>query len=62
LFPVHSSKFKLANHAWDEPLKRVTELNANSKNPLPLITPQIGELVELKNEQQEFQQWWAAIK
>lgn len=62
LFPVHSSKFKLANHAWDEPLKRVTELNFNSEKPLPLITPKIGELVQLKNEEQEFQQWWAAIK
>jgi L-ascorbate metabolism protein UlaG (beta-lactamase superfamily) len=61
-FPVHSSKFKLANHAWDEPLKRVTELNASSENPLPLITPKIGELVELKNEKQKFQQWWTAIK
>ncbi len=62
LFPVHSSKFKLANHAWDDPLKRVTELNSASENPLPLITPMIGELVELKNEKQEFQQWWTAIK
>jgi L-ascorbate metabolism protein UlaG (beta-lactamase superfamily) len=62
LFPVHSSKFKLANHAWDEPLKRVTELNSISENLLPLITPKIGELVELKNEKQEFKHWWTAIK
>jgi L-ascorbate metabolism protein UlaG (beta-lactamase superfamily) len=62
LFPVHSSKFKLANHAWDEPLKSITELNSASENPLPLITPKIGELVELKNEKQEFQQWWEAIE
>lgn len=62
LFPVHSSKFPLANHAWDEPLKRVTELNSASENPVPLMTPMIGELVELKNEKQEFQQWWKEIK
>ncbi|MEO8532124.1 MAG: MBL fold metallo-hydrolase [Flavobacterium sp.] len=62
LFPVHSSKFPLANHPWDEPLKRVTELNQNDANPLPLVTPVIGELVELKNENQEFQQWWKALK
>jgi len=62
LFPVHSSKFKLANHAWDEPLERVSTLNSALENPFPLITPMIGELVELKNEKQEFQQWWKAIK
>lgn len=62
LFPVHSAKFKLANHAWDEPLKRITQLNVASENPLPLITPKIGELVELKNQEQEFQHWWEGLK
>lgn len=62
LFPVHSSKFPLANHAWDEPLKRVTQLNQNETNPIHLITPMIGELVELKNEEQEFRQWWKNVK
>ncbi|SEN94936.1 L-ascorbate metabolism protein UlaG, beta-lactamase superfamily [Flavobacterium sp. CF108] len=61
-FPVHSSKFSLSLHAWDEPLIKVTELNANSANPVPLITPMIGELVELKNENQEFKQWWKGVK
>jgi len=62
VFPVHSSKFALALHAWDEPLIKVTELNAHSENPIPLITPRIGELVELKNENQIFQQWWKGIR
>ncbi|MCD0471565.1 MBL fold metallo-hydrolase [Flavobacterium sp. JAS] len=61
VFPVHSSKFSLSLHAWDEPLIKVTELNAASANPIPLITPMIGELVELKNEKQEFKQWWKGI-
>ena len=61
VFPVHSSKFALALHAWVEPLIRVTELNANSENPIPLITPMIGEKVELKNEKQEFKQWWKGV-
>ncbi|MHC0447719.1 MBL fold metallo-hydrolase [Flavobacterium sp. 3-218] len=61
VFPVHSSKFALSLHSWDEPLKKVTELNSLSENPIPLITPMIGELVELKNEKQEFQQWWKGI-
>lgn len=62
VFPVHSSKFSLAPHSWDEPLNKVTELNNLSENPVPLITPMIGELVELKNEKQQFQQWWKGIK
>jgi L-ascorbate metabolism protein UlaG (beta-lactamase superfamily) len=62
VFPVHSSKFSLALHSWDEPLIRVTELNNNSENPIPLITPMIGELVELKNDKQVFQQWWKGVR
>lgn len=59
VFPVHSSKFALAAHDWDEPLKRITELNRVVK--IPLITPKIGELVRLKDEDQQFEQWWLAI-
>lgn len=58
LFPIHSSKFALANHAWDEPLKRVTELNQKQQNPISIITPMIGEIVELRNENQQFKEWF----
>lgn len=61
VFPVHSSKFSLSLHSWDEPLKKVTELNSLSKNPITLITPMIGETVELKNDKQEFKQWWKEV-
>jgi L-ascorbate metabolism protein UlaG (beta-lactamase superfamily) len=60
VFPVHSSKFALANHPWDEPLIKVTEFNAQSD--IPLVTPLIGELVYLKNDDQKFSQWWRGIK
>lgn len=59
LFPVHSSKFVLANHPWDEPLKKVSRLN---QGKIPLVTPIIGELVQLGNTKQEFKQWWLGIK
>jgi L-ascorbate metabolism protein UlaG (beta-lactamase superfamily) len=62
LFPVHSSKFVLANHSWDEPLIKVTALNNSSANPIPLVTPIIGELVFLKDEKQEFKPWWVGVK
>lgn len=56
LLPVHSSKFAMANHAWDEPLKKVTELNKLMN--IPLVTPLIGEAVNLKDDNQQFKQWW----
>ncbi|MCF8254762.1 MAG: MBL fold metallo-hydrolase [Bacteroidia bacterium] len=59
LFPVHSSKFSLANHAWDEPLKRITELNKLEK--LNLITPRIGEKVNLLDSTQTFTFWWEGL-
>lgn len=56
LLPVHSGKFAMANHAWDEPLAKLTELNQFLH--VPMITPMIGEVVNLKDEQQQFKQWW----
>jgi L-ascorbate metabolism protein UlaG (beta-lactamase superfamily) len=58
IFPVHSGKFALANHTWDEPLKRITELNNNT---IPLVTPQIGELIYLNDTQQTFTKWWLNV-
>jgi L-ascorbate metabolism protein UlaG (beta-lactamase superfamily) len=59
LFPVHSSKFAEANHPWDEPLIRITELNKAVS--IPLVTPIIGEVTNLKDEKQQFKQWWIGI-
>ena len=59
LFPVHSSKFALAAHSWDEPLKKITELNKNYN--LSLVTPMIGEIVNLNDTTQAFKQWWKGI-
>lgn len=56
IFPVHSGKFAMSNHAWDEPLKKVTELNKELN--IPLLTPRIGEQVNLKEQEQIFSQWW----
>lgn len=55
LIPVHSGKFALANHDWDEPLKRISSLN--NATDTALITPRIGEIVYLK-QQQKFAKWW----
>jgi L-ascorbate metabolism protein UlaG (beta-lactamase superfamily) len=59
LMPVHSSKFDLALHDWDEPLKEMVRLN--QKTGLPLVTPKIGELVNLKDTSQVFTEWWKEV-
>lgn len=46
LVPVHWSKFALALHAWDDPVKRVTKESERRK--VPVITPMIGEKLDLK--------------
>ena len=60
LFPVHSSKFMLANHSWDEPLIKISELN--KEHNIPLVTPRIGEMVDLNDTKQIFKQWWIGIE
>jgi L-ascorbate metabolism protein UlaG (beta-lactamase superfamily) len=60
LMPVHSAKFALALHAWDTPLRTLTELNA-AKN-LPLVTPKIGQAVWLADTAQVFEPWWEGVK
>ena len=55
LMPVHWAKFTLAQHAWDDSIKRV--VIESEKLNLPLIHPMIGELVDLNNSQ-EFSKWW----
>lgn len=56
LFPVHSAKFTLSTHAWDEPLRKITALAAG--HPLRIITPLIGQPVFLDNKTQKFDPWW----
>ncbi len=60
LFPVHSSKFALANHDWDTPLKTITALNTEIN--IPLVTPIIGEKVNLKDSTHTFKEWWKGIE
>ncbi|WP_447642709.1 MULTISPECIES: MBL fold metallo-hydrolase [Chitinophagaceae] len=59
LFPVHHSKFALANHAWNEPLDRITALA--TKEMFPIITPQIGEKIDLNHLSTSFPYWWRHV-
>ncbi|WP_241676594.1 MBL fold metallo-hydrolase [Flavobacterium pectinovorum] len=59
MIPVHNSKFTLGKHAWDEPLKKITQLSVNKQ--YRLVTPMIGEEVDLKNKHQQFKRWWENV-
>lgn len=42
----HNSKFKLANHSWDEPLKTMDTLTS-SDHSFTLLRGKIGEVITL---------------
>lgn len=58
ILPVHHSKFNLSLHAWDAPLKAISELR--SQQDPPLYTPRIGEKVNL-NAPGPFDAWWLGL-
>lgn len=60
LFPIHSAKFALANHAWDEPLDRIYELPRDQD--LLLLTPVIGEVVNLSDTVVTTKPWWKGMQ
>ncbi|MEL1246349.1 MBL fold metallo-hydrolase [Flavobacterium sp. DGU11] len=59
LMPVHWAKFSLALHDWDEPIKRVTA--EAEKQAMPILTPMIGEKVNLDGKQ-VFKKWWEGLE
>lgn len=56
IIPVHSSKFALALHPWNEPLQRVTDLGREKE--LCILTPMIGEEVDMNYADHQFKAWW----
>ncbi len=60
LLAVHNSKFAIANHAWDEPLIDIAK-ECKEEN-MKLLTPKIGEQVNLKDDNQIFSEWWQGVE
>lgn len=60
VMPVHSAKFSLALHSWDEPLNEVSRLSKLSN--IPLVTPLIGEVVWMNDENHVFEEWWKKVE
>lgn len=59
LFTVHHSKFTLANHPWDEPLRKIYA--HAEKDSIELIQPMIGEVVNLNDSTYTTKKWWEGI-
>jgi len=59
LLPVHWGKFQLSLHDWDTPIITITQI-AKEEN-MPIITPMIGQPVNLK-EPGIFSPWWENLK
>lgn len=56
--PVHHSRFPLSNHAWDEPLIRVSA--EAKKIGVPIWTPRLGQLIRL-DQPNTFEHWWETV-
>jgi L-ascorbate metabolism protein UlaG (beta-lactamase superfamily) len=57
LIPAHVGRFTIANHPWDEPFKRLTEVCQNQS--YRLLTPEIGEPVMPDEKPSQFFSWWS---
>lgn len=60
LLPMHIGKFSLAYHAWNEPFIRIKKASADK--PYQLLTPLIGEAVELTHPFPTFSSWWETVE
>jgi L-ascorbate metabolism protein UlaG (beta-lactamase superfamily) len=57
LMIVHWAKFPLSEHDWNEPPTKVTSYARQAG--MPLVTPMIGEKVELNMLRKDWPEWWA---
>ncbi len=59
LLPAHVGKFALSRHAWDEPFQRI--VTACRGKAFQLLTPRIGEPVELATPLPVMPFWWETL-
>jgi L-ascorbate metabolism protein UlaG (beta-lactamase superfamily) len=56
--PVHWGTFDLGYHSWYEPADRMVEAATAAK--IEIVTPRIGEIVNLSDYKNSF--WWQDLK
>lgn len=54
--PSHTGRFNISHHSWDEPFKRFVAAGAGK--PYQIVTPRIGEAVDLGDPSPPFSHWW----
>lgn len=59
VLPVHNSKFSLARHSWDAPLRAVSHLRQDHHPSL--LSPRIGEKINLDTPTTTHA-WWEEVK
>jgi hypothetical protein len=58
LMPVHWGMFDLSTHNWWDPIETITSLAL--EHALPLMTPKIGQLIDLEAPPQVVP-WWRSL-
>lgn len=57
VIPAHVGRFSLAFHDWDDPFNQLASLEQD--DPFGLLTPRIGEVIELDSlAELDFTEWW----
>ncbi len=60
LLPAHNSKFAIALHDWKDPLNMIEE-HSKGKEYI-LLTPMIGQVINLDDNTQKFDAWWKKVQ
>jgi L-ascorbate metabolism protein UlaG (beta-lactamase superfamily) len=60
VLPVHNGKFALARHAWQEPYERLAAASADKD--YALLTPEIGEKLDIGSREKSNNPWWREIQ
>ncbi len=60
MLPGHNSKFAIALHDWKDPLEKMSQESIGKS--YTLLTPRIGEVIDLDDAEQSFDSWWKTIE
>ncbi|MBT8299073.1 MAG: MBL fold metallo-hydrolase, partial [Maribacter sp.] len=56
IMPIHWGAFKLAMHAWTDPVARL--ITKASELNIPVLVPEIGESIQLDRQNIPRVKWW----
>lgn len=56
MMPIHWGAFSLALHTWTDPVERV--ITQAMLLDMPIITPKIGEIFSLNDNEEYHKKWW----